>query len=146
MHTYTVECHYSMLQHNMILHMIQQWLRQNMDQRLYSQETPHSSPSRASYGVSFCEDLGENWRYNVTALYIYNIYMYIYKKHRGLIIAQWIITPYCIQHCKRRTYIYKIHPIPHPLGWAMGCLIIAFRRKTDHNIRSLHCFMRSASV
>ena len=50
---YTVEYRYSAVQHNMILHMVQQWLRQNMLQRLYSQKTPHTSPSRASYGVSF---------------------------------------------------------------------------------------------
>ena len=29
-----------------------QWLRQNINQRLYSQQTLHISPSRASYGVS----------------------------------------------------------------------------------------------
>ena len=49
----TVKCHYNMVQHNMILHIVQQWLTQNMIQRLYSQKTPHTSPSRASYGVFF---------------------------------------------------------------------------------------------
>ena len=32
---------------------VRQWLRQNKHQRLYSQETPHTSPSQASYGMSF---------------------------------------------------------------------------------------------
>ena len=44
---------YSAAQHNMSLRMLQKWLRQNTHQRLYSQKTPHISPSRASYGVSF---------------------------------------------------------------------------------------------
>ena len=42
-----------------------------LNQRLNSQMTPHTSPLRARYGVFFCEDLGENWpRYNGTALYM----------------------------------------------------------------------------
>ena len=48
-----VACRYNVVQHNVILHMVWQWLRKNMNQRLYSQKTPHISPSRASYGVSF---------------------------------------------------------------------------------------------
>ena len=50
---YTVKHCYSVVQHNMILHMVPQRLRQSMHQRLYSQKTPHTSPSRASYGMSF---------------------------------------------------------------------------------------------
>ena len=49
----TVECHYGTVQYDMILHMVRQWLRQSMNQRLYSWKTPHISPSQASYGVSF---------------------------------------------------------------------------------------------
>ena len=45
--------YYNAVQHNMILHMVRQRLRQNMHQRLYSQKTPHISPSWVSYGVSF---------------------------------------------------------------------------------------------
>ena len=48
----TMECPYSAFQPNMILHMVWQWQRQNMHQNLYSQNTPHISPSRASCGVS----------------------------------------------------------------------------------------------
>ena len=49
----TVECHYNAVQHNMILHMARQWLRQNVHLRIYSQKAPHISPFRASYGLSF---------------------------------------------------------------------------------------------
>ena len=49
----TVECHYNAVQHDMNLLLAQRWLRQNMHQRLYSQQTPHISPSRASYGEPF---------------------------------------------------------------------------------------------
>ena len=34
------------------LHMAQWWQWQNLGQTLYSQQTPHTSPSRASYGMS----------------------------------------------------------------------------------------------
>ena len=47
------KCRYNVVQHNMIFHMVCQRLRWNMHQRLYSQKTPHISPSRASYGMSF---------------------------------------------------------------------------------------------
>ena len=48
----TVECHYNMVQHNMIFHMVSQWLRWNMHQRLYSQKTPHILSSWVSCGMS----------------------------------------------------------------------------------------------
>ena len=51
--TYTVECCYSTIQHNMILDMVQQWLKQNMHQRFHSPKTPHISPLRVRYGLSF---------------------------------------------------------------------------------------------
>ena len=44
---------YRAVQHNMLLHMVRKWLKHSMLQRIYSQTTPHISPSRASYGVSF---------------------------------------------------------------------------------------------
>ena len=53
MYQHIVECRYNEVQHNMILHMVRQWLRQNMYQRLYSQKTPHILPSQVRYGVSF---------------------------------------------------------------------------------------------
>ena len=46
----TVEFRYSAVQQNMIIHMLWQLLGQNMHQRLYWQQTPHISPSRAKYG------------------------------------------------------------------------------------------------
>ena len=38
-----VECRNSVAQHSSILHVVWEWLRQNMHQRLYSQNTPHIS-------------------------------------------------------------------------------------------------------
>ena len=35
--------------------------QQNMDQTLNSPKTPHSSPLRVSYGMSFVKIFGENW-------------------------------------------------------------------------------------
>ena len=43
----------------MVLHTALSWQQQNMDQILNSQNTPHSSPSRASYGVSLASILVE---------------------------------------------------------------------------------------
>ena len=48
---YTVECCYDAVEFVMILHSAQRWQRQNINQTLDSQKTPHISPSRASYGV-----------------------------------------------------------------------------------------------
>ena len=54
----------------MVLQTSLHWLRQNLNQSLESEKTPHASPWRASYGVSLVEILGENLpRYNGTALY-----------------------------------------------------------------------------
>ena len=67
---HTVECRYSTVQHNTILHMVWQWLMQNMHLRLYSQKTTHISPLRASYGLSFV-------RIGVIALYFFLWIYYI---------------------------------------------------------------------
>ena len=48
----TVECHYNAVQYNMVFHSPLHWPTQNINQTLDSQKTLHSSPSRASYGVS----------------------------------------------------------------------------------------------
>ena len=51
---YTVECCYNMVQYNMIIHTsLQELLRQNINHRRNPQKTPHTSPWRVSYGVSF---------------------------------------------------------------------------------------------
>ena len=49
---YAVECRYNAVEYNTIMHTSLQWSRQNINQGLHSQETPHSSPSRASYDAS----------------------------------------------------------------------------------------------
>ena len=49
----TVECHYNVIQYNMIMHTSLLWLSQNINESLNPQKTPHISPYRANYGVSF---------------------------------------------------------------------------------------------
>ena len=49
---YTVGCHYNAVLYNTTLHITLQWQRQNTNQGLRSQKTPHISPWRTSYGVS----------------------------------------------------------------------------------------------
>ena len=69
----TVRCSYNAVQYIMIFYIVVYLLMQNINQNLYSQKTPHMSPSRASYGVSliFCTNFGGNWpRYNGPALYM----------------------------------------------------------------------------
>ena len=63
---YTVECHYNILQYNMVLHTLLQELRQNISQRLNPQKTPHTSPWWASYRVSFMNILEKIDCYNGT--------------------------------------------------------------------------------
>ena len=56
----TVECRYNAVQYCKILHEWLQELRQNINQMLDPQKTPHTSPLRASYRVSFvniCEKI-----------------------------------------------------------------------------------------
>ena len=47
-----VECRYNMAQFITILYMALRWQQQKVNQTSNSQQTPHTSPSRASYGVS----------------------------------------------------------------------------------------------
>ena len=48
----TIECRYNVVQYYTILHSAQQWQKKNMHQNEQSQNWHHTSPSRASYGVS----------------------------------------------------------------------------------------------
>ena len=57
-----------MYMYNMILHTSLQELRQNITQRLWRQKIPHTSPVRASYGVSFMNILEKTDRI-ITALH-----------------------------------------------------------------------------
>ena len=45
-----IECYYSAVQHNMILHMVQQWQRQILRQKLYSQRHPIPRPHGQAMG------------------------------------------------------------------------------------------------
>ena len=48
----TLGCRYNMVRFITVSHTALGWQRQNMYQTLTSQQTPHTSPSRASYGMS----------------------------------------------------------------------------------------------
>ena len=49
----TVKCSYNKVQHIiMILHMALRWQQHNVNQTSNSQQTPYTSSSQASYGVS----------------------------------------------------------------------------------------------
>ena len=62
----TAKCSYNAVQFITILFDTAIWQQQNLSQTSNSQQTPHTSPSRASY-VSI---LQKNWqRFNGTALY-----------------------------------------------------------------------------
>ena len=54
---YTVVCLYNTVQYNTILHTSVRWLRLNINESWDRQKTPHTSPSRARYGVSFVKIL-----------------------------------------------------------------------------------------
>ena len=54
---YTVECSYNTVKFVTILHSALRWQWQNESQTLDSQKTPHSSPSRPSYRMSFVRTL-----------------------------------------------------------------------------------------
>ena len=56
---YTVECRYNTVTFVKILHSTLRWQWQNISQTLDSQKTPHTSPLRASSGVSFVRILEE---------------------------------------------------------------------------------------
>ena len=40
------------VKHKMLLHLVRQWLKKNMNYKLYSQTEPHIAPLRANYVVS----------------------------------------------------------------------------------------------
>ena len=50
---HTVKCRYNPVQFITIWHTALRWQQQNVKQSSNSQQTPHTSPSRASYGESF---------------------------------------------------------------------------------------------
>ena len=77
----TVECHYKAAQYNMIFAILQQWLRHYLNPSLYWQKTPQLSPSWASCGGVYSEDIFlENWPcyYGTTLCVCVYIYIYIY--------------------------------------------------------------------
>ena len=55
----TVECRYNVVRFITILHVALWWQKQDVYLNLISQQTPHTSPSRASCGVSIMRILGK---------------------------------------------------------------------------------------
>ena len=60
----------------------------NQYQYLFSQKTPHTSPLRASFGVSIVKVFAENWPcYNGTALY----HSFMAATHLGVLASQYMV-------------------------------------------------------
>ena len=65
----TVVCRYTAVEYNTIMHTPLHWLRQNINQCLHSQKTPHILSLQGELWVVYCEYFGGNWpRYNGAAL------------------------------------------------------------------------------
>ena len=108
-YTYTVECRYSAIQHNMILHMVRQWLRQNMHQRLYLQKTSHNSPSLASYRLPLVMIGVKIDRVIAATYYIQNSWFIVisswYTTHKHLRIRKQVhAVPFCIIRSQFKWY------------------------------------------
>ena len=78
--TCTVRCRYNAVQYNMTMHTSLQWARQNLNQGLQSQKTPHISASRASHGIAIVS---------------------IFKKTDRV-----IMTPHCISETRHDSIVY----------------------------------------
>ena len=67
------------------------------------------------------------------------------KIQLSAVIMQSNITTYCIHHCRNwgrisiRGWTHTRHPIPHPNGQAMGCLLWILFERNDRVITALHC-------
>ena len=84
---YTIKCYYNAAQFIAILPMALQWQQQNLHQSQNSQQTPHTSPSRMSYGVSIMKKIYEENLpcYNGTELYVDGSW---HKRQNSIINAQ----------------------------------------------------------
>ena len=120
----TVECCYNTVQYNMVLLSSLQEVRQNINQILHPQKTPHSSsvkhqseaaPTKDTpyltlmgelWGV-FREYYGENWpRYNSTALYLANHFasefQWFLVQYNLAVFSYWKfvnVMRLCLLHC-----------------------------------------------
>ena len=77
MNGYKVECRYNAVQFITILHTALQWQHQNINQTSKLQQTLHTSPSRASYGVSIMMILKKIDRVIMAPHYIFFIGCYL---------------------------------------------------------------------
>ena len=68
---YIVMCRYNAVEYDLIWKTSLQWLRQSINQSLNPQNTPHTSPWRASYGICFVRILNEINHVITTPHFIY---------------------------------------------------------------------------
>ena len=92
---YIVECRYNAVQYNMILHTSLQKLGQNINHWLKPQKTPHTSPWRASYGMSFVNILDKIGRV-ITAPHSTWIYFVYTMAQLSEGWTKW--PPFCIRY------------------------------------------------
>ena len=101
MFTYTVNCGYIAVKLIRISHTTQCWQGLNINETLTPQHTPHTLPSRASYGVwgklwgVTCEYFGVNGPcYNGTTLYIFrglsSIFLIDTTPYFPLLVISWL--------------------------------------------------------
>ena len=86
-----------------------------------------------------------SWQLHVGKL---NVSFFIWKSllQSGAVIMPSIITWYSMQHYNdlgipKPVCTHKMHPISHPHGQAMGCLLWKFSKTIDRIIMALHCIM-----
>ena len=137
---YTVRCCYNAIQFITILHTAPWWQQQKVNQISNSQQTPHNSPLRASYGVSIMRILKKIDRIITTPHCTWKDGLY---KETG---SRSIITWHCIHlHLFVTTGQLKLvlciagdHWLPHVkiLAWFTLFLIRHVYAKNAHNYKN----------
>ena len=98
---HTVACHYNGIQYNIVLYKVLLWLGLNLIRGWTDKRHPIHHLTGELWGI-FCEDLEENWPG--------------YKAPHGAVRCQYNAVNF-IQNPHKR------HPIAHPRGRYMGCLL-----------------------
>ena len=128
---YIVECRYNVVHFITILHTKLWWQHQNINQTSNSQQTPHISPTRASYGVYFMRISKKTHRVITAPHYIYiyvHIYIYIYiwqclqthtdtvnrytKQNDRVVLKTFsFIKCHCVEHSQRRMLAFATYTL-----------------------------------
>ena len=116
----TVECRFKAVHFIPILHRAPRWQQQNVNQTSHTQQTPHTSPSRAIY-----RNFEENWpRYNGTTLSFEETFsvMYVYDVYHVCGIKLTIKTIIWQQSWTwfPSRYMYRLR-LHHCLAWGIRC-------------------------